>query len=377
MLRFFQVCGLTLLIHFTPLASYAQQQQPGLTPQQQLGLTPQQQLGLTPQQRAAAAEQYQRAQQQQAQLAPQNGEAPILVMTAGQAIAAGAAQAANATKAPFEPLPKEYADFLDQALNLWEMKTSEINQYQCKLKRWQFDPSKDPTAPVVIDEGVLQYAKPDKGLFRIDERQALVKKSPNPEYQKSDKYGEYWVCDGEYVHIRDRNNMEALKMQLAPEQRHQGIHNSPLPFLFGVKADEIKRRYWIRPVPPPQGSDDVWLEAWPKQPDDAGNYSRVQVVLDRADWLPKALIVFLPHWEAQFPHREVYEFTERKKEWNVLDAMKQKLFMKEFIETNLPATWKVIVEPYIAPQEAGPPGQGNPNSQQRVATPPAAQQQLR
>ncbi|MCA9183431.1 MAG: hypothetical protein KDA51_18350, partial [Planctomycetales bacterium] len=168
-----------------------------------------------------------------------------------------------------------------------------------------------------------------------------------------------------------------LKMQLAPEQRHQGIHNSPLPFLFGVKADEIKRRYWIRPVQPPAGSNDVWLEAWPKQMDDAGNYSRVQVVLDRVDVLPKALIVFLPNWEAQFPHREVYEFNERKKEWNLLDAMKQKIFMKEFIETNLPATWQVIVEPYIEPQEAAQPGQGSPATQPRVATPPAAQQQLR
>lgn len=358
MLRFFQVCGLTLLIQLTPLVSFAQQQQPGVTPQQ----------------RAAAAEQYQRAQQQQAQLPQKDGQAPILVMTAEQAIAAGAAQAA---KAPFAPLSEGDATYLDQVLNVWEKKTGEITQYQCKLSRWQYDPSTDPTAPAVIDEGIIQYAKPDKGLFRIDQRQVLAKKSPNPEYRKSEKYGEYWVCDGEYVHIRDRNEMKALKMQLAPEQRHQGIHNSPLPFLFGVKADEIKRRYWIRPVQPPAGSNDVWLEAWPKQMDDAGNYSRVQVVLDRVDVLPKALIVFLPNWEAQFPHREVYEFNERKKEWNLLDAMKQKIFMKEFIETNLPATWQVIVEPYIEPQEAAQPGQGSPATQPRVATPPAAQQQLR
>lgn len=356
MLRFFQVCGLTLLINLTPLASFAQQQP-----------------RVTPQQRAAAAEQFQRAQQQQAQLPQKNGQAPILVMTAAEAIAAGAAQAA---KAPFEPLSEGDAAYLDQVLDVWEMKTAEIKQYQCTLSRWQYDPSTDPTAPKVIDKGTLQYAKPDKGLFRIDERQVLTKKSPNPEYSKSELYGEYWVCDGEYVHIRDRNKKEAIKMQLAPEQRHQGIHNSPLPFLFGVKADEIKRRYWIRPVPPPAGNNDVWLEAWPKQMDDAGNYSRVQVVLDRNEVLPKALIVFLPNWEAQFPHREVYEFTERKKDWNVLDAMKQKLFMKEFIETNLPSTWKVIVEPYIEPQEAVPAGQGSPSTQQRVAT-PAAQQQLR
>ena len=45
----------------------------------------------------------------------------------------------------------------------------------------------------------------------------------------------------------------------------------------------------------------------------------------------------------------------------LLDAMKQKLFMKEFIDTDLPSTWQVIVEPYIDPQEAGQPGQGSPS----------------
>jgi TIGR03009 family protein len=226
----------------------------------------------------------------------------------------------------------------------------------------------------VIDKGVLQYAKPDKGLFRIDNRQTLSKKGPTPEYRPSDKFGDYWVCDGEYLHIRDRNELKALKIQLPPNQRHNGIHNSPLPFLFGVKAEEIKTRYWIRPVAPPAGSQDVWLEAWPKQLDDAGNYSRVQVVLDANEVLPKALIVFLPNWEPQSPHREVLEFTDRKQDWNLVDAMKQKLFMKDFIDTNLPSTWQVIVEPYMDPQETQ---QATSQAQQRVAQPPATQQQLR
>ncbi len=359
MLRFYQVAGLTLLISLSPLVGLAQQ--PGSAPQKQ--------------DQQSAQELFQRAQQQQQALTESGKEAPTLVMTAQAAIAAGAAQA---SKAPFDPLTSEQSDYLDVVLNTWEQRTGRIQQYQCTLSRWQYDPSIDPTSPAIIDKGVLQYAKPDKGLFRIDSRQALVKKGPEPEYRASDKYGEYWICDGEYIHIRDRNEMKALKVQLAPEQRHQGIHKSPLPFLFGVKADEIKRRYWIRPVKPPEGSSDVWLEAWPKQLDDAGNYSRVQVVLDPQEVLPKALIVFLPHWEAQFPHREVYEFTDRKQEWNLLDAMKQKLFMKEFIETNLPSSWQVIVEPYIDPQEAGQPGQGSPTAQQqRVASPPAAQTPLR
>ena len=323
-----------------------------------------------------AAAQIQQALQQQKAIAAEGKTAPVLVVTAPVAIAAGIAEG---TKAPFDPLNKEQSDYLDIVLRAWEQRTSRIEQYQCTVTRWQYDPSIDAASPAVIDKGVIQYAKPDKGLFRIDQRQTLAKKSPSPEYRDSDKYGDYWVCDGEYLHIRDRNEMKALKIQLPPEQRHNGIHNSPLPFLFGVKAEEIKGRYWIRPVAPPAGNSDVWLEAWPKQLDDAGNYSRVQVVLDAQEVLPKALIVFLPNWEPQSPHREVLEFTDRKHDWNLVDAMKQKLFMKEFIDTNLPSTWQVILEPYIDPQQAQSQARWQQPQQQqtRVAQPPAAQAPLR
>ncbi len=357
MLRFSTVCTVLLLLIAKPsLLLFGQQ--PAMTPQQQ----------------AEAAAQYQQAVQQQQELMQQGRPAPTVVVRADMAIAAGIAQA---TQAPFEALNAEQTNYLDQVLTAWEQHTAVIQQYQCTLSRWQYDPTQHPEWPAVVDKGVLQYAKPDKGLFRIDERQTIADKGPPVTYRPSGKFGEYWVCDGEYIHIRDRNEKKSMKIQLAPEQRHQGIHNSPLPFLFGVKAAEIKERYWVRPVPPPEGSQDVWLEAYPKRLDDAGNYLKVQVVLDAKDVLPRALIVFLPQWEPAHPHREVYEFTDRKKEWNLLDAMRQKLFMKEFIETNLPAGWQVIVEPYIDPQEAAQPGQGSPNPPQRVAQPPATQQQRR
>ena len=356
MLRLIRICGFSLLVNATAVGWAQQQFQPS-SPQS----------AVSPQQAAA---QVQQALQEQQTLAADGQTPPVLVVKAPVAIAAGVAQVAQP---PFNPLTKEQSDYLDVVLNTWEQRTGRIEQYQCTLTRWQYDPSIDPTSPAVIDKGVMQYAKPDKGLFRIDERQTLSKKGPNPEYRASDKFGEYWVCDGEYIHIRDRNELKALKVQLPPEQRHNGIHNSPLPFLFGVKADKMKERYWIRPVAPPAGSQDVWLEAWPKQLDDAGNYSRVQVVLDPNEVLPKALIVFLPNWEPQSPHREVLEFTDRKQDWNLLDAMKQKLFMKEFIDTKLPSTWKVIVEPYVPPQDA--PGAGP--EQSRVAQPPTGQATLR
>lgn len=299
---------------------------------------------------------------------------PVTVVSPEQAVAAGEARVAQA---PFEPLTAPQQQYLDTVLGVWERSTGEIEHYQCNFTRWQYDPTIDKDAPAVWDKGILKYAKPDKGLFRVDERQSISKKGPQPEYRASDQAGEYWICDGEYVHILDRDAKKAQKIQLPPMMRGQGIYLSPLPFLFGVKAIEIKQRYWIRPVKPPAGSEDVWLEAYPKRSDDAGSYSRVQVVLDKDEVLPKALIVFLPHYRPEFPHREVYEFGERQKNLTLLNAIKQGLFMKDFIDTKLPADWQVIVEPYIEPQEVAPAGQGSPGGTQpasaqaqRTALPP-------
>lgn len=368
MLRFLRICGFSLAVHFCASPGWAQQQQ------------------LTPEQRAEAAAQYQRAMQQQQAMAAQGKEVPTLVMTAETAIAAGAAQAqgqaqaqaqAAIAQAPFAPLNQQQTEYLDKVLQIWEQSTGKITRYECKVTRWQYDTTVDAQHPANVDTGVLKYAKPDKGLYRIDKRESIAKKGPNPEYRVSQKFADdYWICDGEYLHIRDRNEKQELKKQLPPDQRGNGIHNSPLPFLFGVKAAEIKQRYWIRPLPPQAGSSDVWLEAWPKLLDDAGSYSRVQVILDAKEVLPKGLIVFLPNWTAQAPNRDVLEFSDRKNH-GMLDAIKNGIFMQEFIDLDPPSDWKVIVEPYTDPQEAGQPGQGSPNSTPRVAQPPAAQPPLR
>ena len=284
-----------------------------------------------------------------------------------QLAAQQAALAAQLATMPFEALNEPQQQYLDQVLDVWEKRTAAIQRYKCNFKRYIFDPSQNTGNDAAAKgEGAIRFMQPDKGLFRVDkldffngrdEKQAAMYRE-----NERQKFGEYWLCDGDYVHILDRNEKKCLKVQLPPEMRGQKIHLSPLPFLFGVKAAEIKSRYWVRPLAPPPGSSDVWLETYPKRPDDAGNYSRVQIVLDPTDVLPKGLIVFLPNWRADQQHREVYEFTDRDKDWTMLDQMKDKLFKEEFIPKTLPKDWQIVVEPYQAPQ-AGP-GQAAVNPQQ-------------
>ncbi len=304
----------------------------------------------------------------------------VPIMSPNAAVQAGVAQVVP--QAPFEPLDARESQYLDQVLSVWEQRTAMVTRFQCEFTRWEYDPGRHPTAPVTIASGVIKFSKPDKGMFRVDDMQSVADKSPNPQYQVNPRrpHGEYWICDGNWVHNMDRNEKKAIRTELPPEMRGNQIHLSPLPFLFGVKAAEIKQRYWVRTIQPPQGNNDVWIEAWPKRPDDAGNYSRVQVVLDRADVLPKAMFVFLPHWSPEKKHREIYEFKNRDLMDGILDKVKEKIFMQEFISTKLDADWQVLEEPWIPqqadqPQAAIQPGAGNPafGQQPGVGQPPLNQ----
>ena len=306
-----------------------------------------------------------------AQNTPNPQPVPASQTAGGSAPAGSATEPAGVVNpvAPFPALDAQWQAYLDKVLEVWEQKTSDVTRYACTFRRYQYDPTLAAQDAYTIAAGTLKYSKPDKGLFKVDQ---LVyhrgsDKDGKPQYQENPqrKYGEYWICDGKYVHILDENEKKCTKYELPPSVRGNSIYLSPLPFLFGVKAAEIKSRYWIKPLPLPQGrTNEVWLEAFPRRADDAANYQRVQVVLDLKDWMPKGLIVFLPNYRPEAPHRELYEFDNRQVNESLLDRLN--FFDKEFIPAEPPKDWKVIVEPYQAPPAEG--AQAAP----RVATPPVA-----
>ncbi len=308
----------------------------------------------------------------------------IPVVGVQQAVNAGLA---NVVQQPFPNLTDEEQKYVDMVLNVWEKRTAAINTFECKFKRFIVKTAVDPVNPASISEGFIRFKNPDKGVFYEEGCSTLAGKkadgSPDYKVDPNRPNGDWWVCDGEWVHNLDRNEKKAVRVQLPPELRGNNIPLSPLPFLFGVKALEVKARYFVRPLPPPAGNKDVWIEAWPKRADDAGNYSRVQIALDKSDSLPNAMVMFMPNWTPQNPDREVFNFSGREvNSSNLLDKIKENIFMKAFIETKVGSDWEVIQEPWIPPQQMqqnGPNGQPVPNGGQpsggnqpagRVAAPP-------
>jgi TIGR03009 family protein len=276
--------------------------------------------------------------------------------------------------APFPPLDPALQQYLGNVLQYWQQSTAKIQRYQCKFTRWQYDPTKvnDPSQHHSIAKGVVRYMAPDKGMFQVEDIHFL-KQQPDGKFTYEvvpGQYGDWWI-------LYDRTEKKAKKYMLPPSMQGAEVFNSPLPFVFGVDAEKIQARYWIRPLPPPvdkngkQNDQIVLLEAYPKMQADALNYHHVTIYLDRNEFLPVAIDIALTQWTPTAPHREVFQFSEREVNLTLLEKINETLFRQAFIPREPPKDWTVEEVPFLAeeaPQEplrASNPNAPPPNALQR------------
>jgi TIGR03009 family protein len=336
------------------------------------------------------AAQQQAAQQQAAQQQAMQRQAAEQMQ---QPVANPAGAAANGQpqsqmgNAPFAPLEPAYQKYLDDVLGFWQLNTSKIDRFACKFKRWEFNPTiaNDPKEFYSASYGTIRYMKPDKGMYQVEEIQYRVTKPDGTiKYEATPgQFGDWWICDGEKVHEYDRTLKKVTKYPLPPNMRGTEVFNSPLPFVFGVEAEKVKQRFWMRPLPPPMGQDGkpnenlILIEAYPKYASDAVNYHHVTIYLDKTEFLPQAIEIALTQWTPQAPHREFFEFIEREKDNSLLAKIKENVFRQAFIPEAPPKDWTVEERamdaiPVSTPEPANPndlraanPGTQPPNGVQR------------
>jgi TIGR03009 family protein len=262
------------------------------------------------------------------------------------------------TGQPFAALGPAEQQQLHQFLLAWQQQSQGTKTLDCKFKRWHYDiKGAQANVHATKAEGVIRYAAPDKGLFRVDELvfyQGLV--AGKPEYKTIDgQFGEHWICNGKQLIEMDRSKEECEIQDLPPEMQGQQIFNSPLPFVFNLDAAQILDRYWVRLVDI-NNPDVVLVEAWPKRQEDRAQYKLVQIGLDAKTFAPQALIMFAPNFDPKTaPNRDHYEFSDVKR--NSVGAGLQQ-FIKNFIPEQPPKHWKIVrnkFTPVVDPPTAGEP----------------------
>jgi TIGR03009 family protein len=262
------------------------------------------------------------------------------------------------------PLDPKVQEWVDNVLAFWEKRSNEVKTLECKFQKWEYDPAQIPgqfnqlKALGKINEmpftkyaaGVIKYGAPDKGLFKVEQLQAIVpgqqQQDGKQKYEPQPKEnGEHWVTDGKRVFAFDALRKEVIERTLPPDMQGKALADGPLPFMFGARAESIKARYWIRPLQP-EAAGEYCLEAVPKSRQDAANFKMVQIVLDEKVYLPVRMQIFEGDWTPANPHRTAYRFTDRQENESkavqaLLDPLK--LWIRQFYDVATPPGWKRII----------------------------------
>jgi len=246
---------------------------------------------------------------------------------------------------------------------MWENESSKIKTFNSRFERWEYNPVFGPgdNIPMMKSVGHLNYSKPDKGSFKIEEIRRYQPKNANAPPAAADwvlhkeEVGEHWVCDGKAVYEYKHEKKQLVVQPLPPKLRGQSIVDGPLPFLFGAEAEKLKRRYWIRSKQSDPAT--IWLAAYPRSQADAANYHHVEVMLDRKAMQPNAIQVFMPNNKS----RAVYMFDENPTINGKLNA----LFGSLFNAPRTPLGWTKVVQNVPTGPAPGPQATNHQTTLQR------------
>lgn len=296
--------------------------------------------------------------------------APLLAIAIGLGAAVVTAQPPGGLPSPGPAQPAavqppqlspQQAAALDQLLAAWETRNASVRTWSCTFHKWEYNAWSPAGAggdrlAFAESTGELKYAAPDKGLFRVKQS-----KQWNPETRRYElrggEAGEHWVCNGESIYEFRHTERQLRETKLPPEMRGKAISDGPLPFVFGAKADTLKRRYWMRLITPPDVRDQIWLEALPRYQVDAANFSKVELILQARDLMPFAIQIHKPGGQ----DRDVYQFDPNT---NLIDRGLD--LIRDFARPVTPLGYTYVLDdasgagPGVAPAAALPPPRSSP-----------------
>ena len=300
-------------------------------------------------QRSPAQQDAQPADPQMRQQAPPRGQAnaqPPNNGAAGRAPQGAAPNQPGGGQGVVQPLrpPQAKVPFvltaaqerlLSQILLKWEKESSKVSSFTCSFDRWEIDKTWGPKHLDYVKSeaaGTIKYKAPDHGSYQVkkldewnQDKNAMVNKSEGLDH---------WVCDGKKIFEFNQPAKQLIERDLPAEMQGKAITDGPLPFIFGAKADQLMKRYWMRDVTPREYvGKEVWLEAWPKRQQDAANFHHATLILSDPAFKPTALQIYLPNGT---DHTD-YAFKDT--------SVNSPLALIDFLAPMTPRGWKRVVNP--------------------------------
>ena len=200
---------------------------------------------------------------------------PVMVLAVLLATGAGAgAQTTPAVKPAAAADPAK----LDQHLRRWEQEMRKVQTLSALLNRIDKDKVFQSTAKFT---GFAQYMKSGAGPTAMN--LALLELKADKQTEVSEKF----ICTGTYLYQFAPKQKEIRAYELPRPRPGQVADDNFLSFLFGMKAEEAKRRYQLT-----LAKEDKWyvyVDVAPRSASDKVDFARARLVLNKDTYLPRQL----------------------------------------------------------------------------------------
>ena len=216
---------------------------------------------------------------------------------------------------------------LDAVLMQWQQKMQNV---QTLLVPQLGRSDVDKTFRVTTNwQGTAKYMKPGLALLEMYQR------------DRPQVYEKY-ICTGTFLYQFVPSDQIVRVMEMPPPKPGQMADDNFLALLFSTRADEARRRYDIRLVKEDQYY--VYLEIFPRFPNDKADFQRARLALNNQSFLPRSL------WFEQPNGNEI--------NWDIPRLeINARLNRAEFTSPALPPNWRLVRVPRDLPPRIVRPNQ--------------------
>jgi TIGR03009 family protein len=182
--------------------------------------------------------------------------------------------------APPAPAANAQAQALDRYLLRWEQEMQKVQTLAAQLSRTDKDKTFDTVQKMV---GYAQYKKAGTGPTAMN----LAMLQLSLEGRPANEIAEKFICTGTYLYQFMPAQKEIRAYELPKPKPGQVAEDNFLSFLFGMKAEEAKRRYELT-----LEKEDQWyvyVLILPRFPNDKADFVRARLVLNKDNFLPRQL----------------------------------------------------------------------------------------
>lgn len=205
---------------------------------------------------------------------------------------------------------------LETVLQTWGQRSARVRKLTGNHARFIYQKASDVERRGV---GSFAFESPDRGMLKVlpaELKEGTVSKkigaNGEPLRVVADE-PEKWVCDGEQILQMEVSLGEPQysRVEIPPRMRGENIIQGPMPFLFGVSAEELKKRYRMHlgdrhTWQPETSAGEVHVVAYPLRKVDAQSWQRADVILDGRSFLP--LVIRMMDGHDQWASETVYRF---------------------------------------------------------------------